>query len=129
MADEKEKMEETAEIKTEEPVFAENDAEKETVVFAPVNTPSRKPVVQGERKGKFPVIPLVTAAAVVCVGLSAAVILMSNANNNAVQVNNDSSVSISAGSSAESAANGDDVQSVYTSSTAEEKKDIPSVTM
>ena len=125
MADEKEKMEETAEIKTEEPVFAEADEEKEKVVFAPVNTPSRKPVAQAERKGKFPVIPVVTAAAVVCVGLSAAIIFMSNAGNNAVQVSNNSSVSISADSSANSSAGGEDVQSVYTVSDAESKTEQP----
>ena len=57
MAEEKEKIAETvteepaetkAEEKTdaqaEEPVFAKADEEKDTVVFAPVDTPSRKPV-------------------------------------------------------------------------------------
>ena len=119
------KSEETVETKTEEtadeqtPVFANGNEEQETVVFAPVDTPSRKPVERNERKGRFPVIPVVTAAAVVCIGLSAAIIMMSG--NNAVQVNNDISVSISD----ESKASSEDVKSVYTSSEAEDKKDQP----
>ena len=140
MAEEKEKIAETvteepaetkAEEKTdaqaEEPVFAEADEEKDTVVFAPVDTPSRKPVENGEHKSKFPVIPVVTAAAVVCIGISAAVILMSNSNN-AVPVNNDSSNNSSVSISADVSAEDDSVQSVYTSSEAEPKKDLPVMT-
>ena len=105
MAEENEKVmetktEEPSEVKAEEntTAFAEDD-KKEEVVFAPIDTPSRKPVEQTETKRKFPVIPVVTAAAVVCVGVCAGIILMSNANNN-VPVNADTSVSISAESSA-----------------------------
>ncbi len=140
MAEEKEKIAETvteepaetkAEEKTdaqaEEPVFAKADEEKDTVVFAPVDTPSRKPVENGEHKSKFPVIPVVTAAAVVCIGISAAVILMSNSNN-AVPVNNDSSNNSSVSISADVSAEDDSVQSVYTSSEAEPKKDLPVMT-
>ena len=124
------KTEETAEIKAdekateikaeEEPVFAKAEEEKDVVVFAPVDTPSRKPVAQAPKKHRFPVIPVVTAAAVVCLGVSAAIIFMSNSNN-AVQVNNDTSVIVSA----EDSASTEDVQSVYASSQAEEKKDQP----
>ena len=146
MAEENEKVmetktEEPAEVKAEEnaTAFAESDV-KEEVVFAPIDTPSRKPVEQTETKRKFPVIPVVTAAAVVCVGVCAGIILMSNANNN-VPVNADTSVSISAESSAnnnenvqpanaltESLANDDNGnQSVNIVSNEEDKKEQPAV--
>ena len=146
MAEENEKVmetktEEPAEVKAEEnaTAFAESDV-KEEVVFAPIDTPSRKPVEQTETKRKFPVIPVVTAAAVVCVGVCAGIILMSNANNN-VPVNADTSVSISAESSAnnnenvqpanaltESLANDDNGnQSVNIVSNEEDKQEQPAV--
>ena len=160
MAEEKENVTETkteeTQIKTEEavsetkpevkaeenaPVFAENDGDgKEEVVFAPIDTPSRKPVGQAETKRKFPVIPVVTAAAVVCIGVSAAIILMSKGNDNA-PVNADMSVSISAESSANNAgdvqpvsisaessvSDAQDVQSVSIVSNEEDKKEQPAV--
>ena len=146
MAEENEKVmetktEEPAEVKAEEntTAFAESDV-KEEVVFAPIDTPSRKPVEQTETKRKFPVIPVVTAAAVVCVGVCVGIIFMSNANHN-VPVNTDTSVSISAESSAnnnenvqpanasaENLANDDkDVQSVNIVSNEEDKQEQPAV--
>ena len=105
MAEENEKVMET---KTEEPdevkaeenttAFAESDV-KEEVVFAPIDTPSRKPVEQTETKRKFPVIPVVTAAAVVCVGVCVGTVVMENANHD-VPVNTEIIVSISAESAA-----------------------------
>ena len=146
MAEENEKVmetktEEPAEVKAEEntTAFAESDV-KEEVVFAPIDTPSRKPVEQTKTKRKFPVIPVVTAAAVVCVGVCVGIIFMSNANHN-VPVNTDTSVSISAESSAnnnenvqpanasaENLANDDkDVQSVNIVSNEEDKQEQPAV--
>ena len=146
MAEENEKVmetktEESAEVKAEEnaTAFAESDV-KEEVVFAPIDTPSRKPVEQTKTKRKFPVIPVVTAAAVVCVGVCVGIIFMSNANHN-VPVNTDTSVSISAESSAnnnenvqpanasaENLANDDkDVQSVNIVSNEEDKQEQPAV--
>ena len=146
MAEENEKVmetktEEPAEVKAEEntTAFAESDV-KEEVVFAPIDTPSRKPVEQTKTKRKFPIIPVVTAAAVVCVGVCVGIIFMSNANHN-VPVNTDTSVSISAESSAnnnenvqpantsaENLANDDkDVQSVNIVSNEEDKKEQPAV--
>ena len=115
------KTEETAGTKTEETaVFAENK-ENEEVVFAPVDTPSRKPVGQAESKHRFPVIPVVTAATVVCIGVSAALILMSNRNNNVPTVSTESNVSITAAET--SADNAENVQSVSISSKTEENKE------
>ena len=146
MAEENEKVmetktEEPAEVKAEEnaTAFAESDV-KEEVVFAPIDTPSRKPVEQTKTKRKFPIIPVVTAAAVVCVGVCVGIIFMSNANHN-VPVNTDTSVSISAESSAnnnenvqpanasaENLANDDkDVQSVNIVSNEEDKQEQPAV--
>ena len=146
MAEENEKVmetktEESAEVKAEEnaTAFAESDV-KEEVVFAPIDTPSRKPVEQTKTKRKFPIIPVVTAAAVVCVGVCVGIIFMSNANHN-VPVNTDTSVSISAESSAnnnenvqpanasaENLANDDkDVQSVNIVSNEEDKQEQPAV--
>ena len=95
-----EETKETAEAKTEETaVFADNKTENEEVVFAPIDTPSRKPVGQADNKHRFPVIPVVTAAAVVCIGVSVALIFMSNTNNNVPAVSTESTVSITADAS------------------------------
>ena len=134
-----EKKEDTAETKTEETVFAEN---KEEVVFAPIDTPSRKPVEQAETKRRFPVIPVVSAAAVICVGVSAAIIWMSNGNNDTVPaVITESNVSITAANDTVSTGNASitaesdtvsaDMHEVIStsgiSSKEEEKNDIPTV--
>ncbi len=95
-----EETKETAEAKTEETaVFADNKMENEEVVFAPIDTPSRKPVGQADNKHRFPVIPVVTAAAVVCIGVSVALIFMSNSSNNVPAVSTESTVSITADAS------------------------------